>query len=51
MIILICAFIIALIAVVLRLDNETQTNQPTELIPLYIPLDELALYLRNRNRS
>ncbi len=51
MIILICAFIIALIAIVLGQESESDTNQPTELIPLSIPVDEVALYLRSRNRS
>ena len=51
MIILICAFIITLIAVVLGLESESDTNQPTELIPLSIPVDEAALSHRSRNRS
>ncbi len=49
MIILICSFIIALIAIVLGQESESDTNQPTELIPLSIPVDEVALYLRSRN--
>ena len=59
MIILICAFVMTLIAIVLGLDSESEANQPTELVPLSIPVDvvpepcrrEVALYHRNRNRS
>ncbi len=51
MIILICAFIMALIAIFLGLESESDTNQPTELIPLSIPVDEAALYHKSRNRS
>ena len=58
MIILICAFIMALIAIVLGLSSESDTNQPTELVPLSIPVDEVGaqglaplLYHRSRNRS
>ncbi len=51
MIILICAFIMALIAIFLGQESESDTNQPTELIPLSIPVDEAALYHKSRNRS
>ena len=51
MIILICSFIIALIAIVLGIGSESEANQTTELIPLSIPVDEIALYHRNRNRN
>ncbi len=51
MIILICLLMIALIAIVLRLESETEINQSTELIPLSIPVDKVAFYHRSRNRN
>jgi hypothetical protein len=51
MIILICSLIIALIAIFLGIDSESQTNQATEFIPLSIPVEEVPLYNRNRNRN
>jgi hypothetical protein len=53
MIILISLFLIALIATILKVesDNDHQTNQVSELIPIRIRVDEVGLYHKNRNRN
>ena len=51
MVILVSLLAIVLVAIVLGLESESNANQASELIPLEIPVDEVAPYRRYRNRS
>ena len=51
MFILICLLIVVLIAVVLGMESEIESHQAQELIPIEIPVNEVAFSHTKRNRS
>ena len=51
MVILVSLLMTVLVAMILAMGSENNTNQGQELIPLEIRVDEEALYNRSRNGS
>ena len=51
MVILVSLLITILVAIVLRIESESDIHQTKELMPIQIPVNEVALYRQNRNRS